>query len=99
MIFLPASFAAVRFHYPTSLFIDTILLQTIFRMNVVEINPQGGTNLFQFVALILPLVVVTFWIFFTFQTRHLFPVGTSFYKRLGWPIIVVIDIHRKRSRR
>ena len=101
MIFLPPSFAAVRFHCSTSLIIDAILRQCVFRMNVVELNPQRRTaitNLFQYVALILPLMVVTFWIFFAFKP-YFFPEGISFYKRLGWPKIVVIDILRKCLRR
>jgi len=82
MIFLPASFAA-----------------SIFGMNVVEINPQGGTaitNLSQYVALTLPLTILTAWIIIAFQSKYIFPEGTSFYKRLGWPIFIMDAISRKR---
>ena len=69
-------------------------------MNVVEINPQGGsalTHLYQYVALTLPLTIATAWVIFAFQSKHLFPEGTSFYKRLGWPIYIIDIISRKRS--
>jgi len=82
MFFLPASFAA-----------------SVFGMNVVEINPQGGTaitNLSQYVALTLPLTVLTIWIIIAFQSKYIFPEGTSFYKRLGWPIFIFDVMKRKR---
>lgn len=68
-------------------------------MNVIEINPQGGTaltNLSQYVALTLPLTVVTAWIIIAFQSKYIFPEGTSFYKRLGWPIFIIDVISRRR---
>ena len=69
-------------------------------MNVVEINPQGGaaiTSLVQYIALALPLTLVTAWIIIAFQSKHIFHNGTSLYKRLGWPIFVIDVISRKRS--
>ena len=68
-------------------------------MNVVEINPQGGTaltNLTQYIALTLPLTIATVWIIIAFQSKHIFPEGTSLYKRLGWPILIIDVISRKR---
>jgi len=82
MVFLPASFASA-----------------IFGMNVIEINPQGGTaltTLSQYIALTLPLTIATVWIIIAFQSKHIFPEGTSFYKRLGWPILIIDVISRKR---
>lgn len=69
-------------------------------MNVSEINPQGGTaltNISQYIALTLPLTIVTAWIIIAFQSKYIFPEGTSFYKRLGWPIFIINVISRKRS--
>ena len=69
-------------------------------MNVVEINPQGGTaitNLSQYIALTLPLTIVTAWIIIAFQSKCLFPEGTSLYKRFGWPIFIIDIILRRRS--
>ena len=68
-------------------------------MNVAEINPQGGkaiTNLTQYIALTLPITILTAWVIIAFQTKHIFPKGTSLYKRLGWPIFIIDVISRKR---
>jgi hypothetical protein len=68
-------------------------------MNVVEINPQGGnarTNLSQYVALTLPITLITAWVIIAFQSKHIFPEGTSFYRRLAWPIFIINVISRKR---
>jgi hypothetical protein len=67
-------------------------------MNVVEINPQGGTaitHLYQYIALTLPVTIVTAWIIIAFRSKHIFPKGTSLYKRLGWPIFIIDAILRK----
>jgi len=82
MIFLPASFAA-----------------SVFSMNVIEINPQNGkatTSLAQYVALALPLTLITIWIIIAFQSKHIFPQGTSVIKRLGWPFLMLKFMSRKR---
>jgi hypothetical protein len=68
-------------------------------MNVNEINPQNGTaltNLSQYIALTLPMTIVTAWIIIAFQSKHIFPQGTSLYKRLGWPFFIMDVISRKR---
>jgi hypothetical protein len=69
-------------------------------MNVAEINPQNGTaitNLAQYVALALPLTILTVWVIIAFQSRYIYPRGTSFFKRLGWPVFLVTVISRKRQ--
>lgn len=69
-------------------------------MNVIEINPQNGTattNLSQYIALALPLTIVTVWIIMAFQSKYIFPQGTSFFKRLGWPIFLITVMARKRQ--
>ena len=68
-------------------------------MNVVEINPQGGTaltSLSQYIALTLPITILTAWIIIAFQSKNIFPKGTSIYKRLGWPILIIDVISRRR---
>jgi hypothetical protein len=59
-------------------------------MNVVEINPPPtgtGPTLSQYVALALPLTVITAWVIIAFQSQYMFPEGTSIYKRMGWPFL------------
>lgn len=68
-------------------------------MNVVEINPQNGnaiTHLYQYIALTLPMTIITAWVIIAFQSKHIFPKGTSLYKRLGWPFFIIDAISRKR---
>lgn len=68
-------------------------------MNVAEINPQGGnalTHLTQYIGLTLPLTIFTAWIIIAFQSKYIFPKGTSLYKRLGWPFFIIDVISRKR---
>jgi hypothetical protein len=69
-------------------------------MNVVEINPQGGTaitNLSQYIALTLPLTIFTAWLIIAFQSKHIFPKGTSLYKRFAWPVFIIDAISKKRA--
>lgn len=84
MVFLPASFAA-----------------GIFGMNVVEINPPPtgkGPTLSQYVALALPLTVITAWVIIAFQSQYMFPEGTSIYKRMGWPLFLIGRLMKKEKR-
>ena len=70
-------------------------------MNVVEINPQNGsaiTTLSQYVSFAIPLTLVSAWIIVAFQSKYMFPEGTSIYKRLGWPVFIFDVISRKRLR-
>lgn len=58
-------------------------------MNVVEINPQGGTAISKpsrQVALTLPLTVVaaSAWVIIVFLGKYIFPKGASPCKQLGW---------------
>lgn len=69
-------------------------------MNVIELNPQGGTattNLAQYVALAIPFTIVTAWIIIAFQSKYIYPDGTSFVKRLGWPFLLATMVSRKRQ--
>ena len=65
-------------------------------MNVDVINDSGGP-ITSYLALALPLTIVTAWIIVAFQSEHIFPPGTSFIKRLGWPFFFLFMISRKRQ--
>ena len=58
-------------------------------MNVGEINPGTTGTISQYLALTLPLTIVTAWIIIAFQSKYIFPSGTSFIKRLAWPIFLI----------
>ena len=92
MVFLPASFAAVRQHFYSlrmKFLISKKYYQGIFGMNVGEINPGTKGTISQYIAVAVPLTIVSIWVIMAFQSKHIFPRGTSFAKRLGWPIFLI----------
>jgi hypothetical protein len=66
-------------------------------MNVEAINGTGGP-ITSYLALALPLTMVTAWIIIAFQSENIFPPGTSFIKRLGWPVFFISMMSKKRRR-
>ena len=58
-------------------------------MNVSEITPSTNGSLWQYLALAIPLTIVTAWIIIMFQSKYIFPKDTSFWKRLAWPVYLV----------
>ena len=92
MVFLPATFAAVRFKFSSFHLIAFLLhlfYQSIFGMNVGEINPGTNGTVPQYLAVALPLTVFTAWIIIAFQSKYIFPRGTGFLMRLAWPIFLI----------
>ncbi|KAF8194202.1 hypothetical protein BJ912DRAFT_901347, partial [Pholiota molesta] len=79
MVFLPASFVAA-----------------IFGMNVKELvacPPEKGPcvkgTIAHYAETALPFTLATVWVIVAFQSRHIFPAGTSFWTRLVWPILLL----------
>ena len=93
MIFLPASFVAVRSAFIKSGQVFTIALQNAFGMNVVELNPVGYTSLAHFFEASLPLTFFTIWIVIAFQSRFVLRDDRgSMWKKLLWPIVLFNSI-------
>ncbi|KAL0580135.1 hypothetical protein V5O48_001911, partial [Marasmius crinis-equi] len=75
MIFLPASYTA-----------------SAFGMNVKELTgdhtPMG---IVIYVAVAIPMTIVTIWVIMTFQSKNFFRGGSdaTFWMRLGWPVLYV----------
>ena len=63
--------------------------QGIFGMNVGEINPGTNGTIAQYIALTIPLTLFTAWIIMAFQSKYIFAPGTSFMKRLAWPVFLI----------
>lgn len=59
-------------------------------MNVSEITPSTNGSLWEYLSLAIPLTLVTAWIIVAFQSKYIFPEGTSFMKRLAWPVFLVL---------
>ena len=64
-------------------------------MNVGVINPGTNGTLGQYFVTTASLTVVTVWIIVAFQSRHMFPPGVPFWKRLGWPFFLFFYMYKK----
>ena len=58
-------------------------------MNVREINPETKASIGHYIAVAVPFTLVSIWVIMAFQSKYIFPQGTSFVKRLGWPIFLI----------
>ena len=65
-------------------------------MNVVEINPGSVGTLSRYFAITFPLTIVTAWIIIAVTSKRVFKERTTFFKRLGWPVYLLVDIIRSR---
>lgn len=63
-------------------------------MNVSELTPDTNGTLSLYFAVVIPLTILTAWVIIAFQSKYMFP-GTSFIKRLAWPIFVIPMFSRK----
>jgi len=66
-------------------------------MNVVEINPDSAGTLPRYFAVAFPLTIVTVWVVIAFQSKYIFREKTNFFKRLGWPVYLVINMIKERA--
>lgn len=64
-------------------------------MNVREINPGTIGTLGIYIAISIPLTIITAWVIIAFQSRYIFPEDTTLMKRLGWPIYLVRKMIQK----
>jgi hypothetical protein len=68
-------------------------------MNVVEINPPTTGTLSLYFAVTFPLSIVTAWVIMAFQSKYLFKEELSFFKRLGWPVYLLIQMIKEKKDR
>jgi hypothetical protein len=66
-------------------------------MNVAEINPGTEGTLAHYFAAALPLTIATVWIIIAFQSKYIFKEKTHFFKRLGWPAYLFINMIKDRK--
>ena len=67
-------------------------------MNLGVINPGTNGTVPQYLAVALPLTIVTAWVIIAFQSKYIFPPGTGFIKRLGWPMFLFNQIILTKSK-
>lgn len=90
MLFLPASLVAVRRigFLQRFAFTESTESQSVFGMNVREVNPGSHGSIPYFLATALSLTALTSWIMIAFQSESTLTGETevSFWGRLTWPL-------------
>ncbi|KAF8157287.1 hypothetical protein BJ912DRAFT_1035868 [Pholiota molesta] len=83
--------------YLTMVFLPASFVAGVFGMNVREINPGTIGTLGIYIAISIPLTIITAWVIIAFQSRYIFPENTSFMKRLGWPMYLIQKMIQKKT--
>ncbi|KAF5350704.1 hypothetical protein D9756_008754 [Leucocoprinus leucothites] len=92
------SSAMKQIAYLSMIFLPPSFVAGIFGMNTKEIAPGTTGTLPYYVALAVPLTLLTIWIIIAFQSRYLLR-GQPFLQRLGWPVLLLRNWwHRKQIR-
>ncbi|CAA7269923.1 unnamed protein product [Cyclocybe aegerita] len=81
--------------YLTMVFLPSSFVATVFGMNVKEIVPDTNGTLPHYVETALPFTLATVWIIIAFQSRYIFPEYVTFWKRLGWPVLLLARLFGK----
>lgn len=67
-------------------------------MNVSEINPGTFGSIAHYIEVALPLTLLTAWIMVAFQSAYIVPEGTTFFQRLGWPVLMIKTIFESKKK-
>ncbi|KZV85187.1 hypothetical protein EXIGLDRAFT_726355 [Exidia glandulosa HHB12029] len=70
--------------YLTTIFLPPTFIATVFGMNISILSSDTTGTLKEYLAISLPLIVVTFWLMLALN-RHLREPDTPFYHQLAWP--------------
>ncbi|KAF5350703.1 hypothetical protein D9756_008753 [Leucocoprinus leucothites] len=81
------SAAMKQIAYLTMVFLPPSFVAGLFGMNTKEIAPDTNGTLPYYVALAVPLTILTAWVIIAFQSRYLFR-DKPFYQRLAWPMLL-----------
>ncbi|GLB39825.1 hypothetical protein LshimejAT787_0703350 [Lyophyllum shimeji] len=74
------------------IFLPASFVAAIFGMNVTTFAPNTGGTMPHYLAVAIPLTIMTIWVVVAFQSKHLYPEGTSTWKRFGWPVQLCLNI-------
>ncbi|KAK0190526.1 hypothetical protein F5146DRAFT_557424 [Armillaria mellea] len=93
------SAAMKQIAYLTMIFLPSSFVATVFGMNVQELTGSKDSEgtLPHYFAAAVPLTLVTIWVVLTFQSKHLFVSGSTFWMRLVWPWILFKQVFMKRE--
>ncbi|KAL0563643.1 hypothetical protein V5O48_018421 [Marasmius crinis-equi] len=82
------SAAMKQIAYLTMIFLPASYTASAFGMNVKELTGDH-TGVVIYIAVAIPMTIVTIWVIMTFQSKNFFRGGSdaTFWMRLGWPIL------------
>ncbi len=66
-------------------------------MNVREFSKDTKGTLQHYFEVAVLLTLLTIWVIMTFQSKHLFASGSTFWMRLVWPWILFKQVFMKRE--
>lgn len=82
------SAAMKQIAYLTMIFAPATFVAGIFGMNINEINPGTLGSLPHYMAVAVPLTIVTIWVIIAFQSKYLFEDDTPIWTRFAWPFFL-----------
>jgi len=93
------SAAMKQIAYLTMVFLPASFVAGIFGMNVTTFVPNTGGTIPHYLAVTIPLTTITVWVVMAFQSKHLYPDGTSLWRRFGWPVQLCLNLLGTTSKR
>lgn len=70
-----------------------MIVQTVFGMNVTELNDGSKPNVARYLELAIPLTAVTIWIIVSLQSKaHLDDADPSMWSQIWWPVTSLMDL-------
>jgi len=73
-------------------FLPASFVAAVFGMNVEELVPETKGTVPHYIEAALPFLLLTVWIIIAFQSRYIFPTHVTFWKRLGWPFLLLVRL-------
>lgn len=61
-------------------------------MNINDLVPDTLGTLAHYFEVAIPLTLITIWVVVTFQSKNIYPEGTSLFTRLGWPVQLCLNL-------
>ena len=66
-------------------------------MNIKDLSPETFGTLAHYFEVAIPLTMVTIWVVVTFQSKSIYPEGTSLFTRFGWPVQICLNLLKRQS--
>ncbi|KAG6889951.1 hypothetical protein C0995_013478 [Termitomyces sp. Mi166 len=64
----------------------------VFGMNIQDLVPNTFGTLAHYFEVAIPLTMITIWVVVTFQSKNIYPQGTSLLTRFGWPVQLCLNL-------